>query len=275
MFEIGNTLRETRLRRRIDLVEAEQDTKIRSKYLGALETEDFDMLPGAVYARGFLRTYARYLGLDPQLFIDEYNARFGQFEDADDASVRRGAPVREGQRRISFRAVMMVSLAALAGIAWLGLSDASVPHDRSSQRVGVTTNRASRTSNDLIDRHNIASTTAQPTAVEAQGDTQRSVASDSRATSSATSGRAHLSVTARGGATWIEVRRGEARGKVMFVGNIPAGTTRHFTSRRLVITVGAPSFTILRSNGARIASTSSSAERWTVDLRGIHPLRSA
>ena len=128
MFELGNNLREARQRRRIDLVIAEQDTKIRSKYLAALETEDFDILPGPVFVRGFLRTYSRYLGLDPQLFIDEYNARFGRFEEVDDhASPALGRPglaqerARRGRR--TMRSLVIATLVALAALAWLGLRE--------------------------------------------------------------------------------------------------------------------------------------------------------
>ena len=129
MFELGNNLRAARQHRRIDLVIAEQDTKIRSKYLAALESEDFDILPGPVFVRGFLRTYSRYLGLDPQLFIEEYNARFGRFEDVDDhhhspALGRPGlAQAREQRGRRTMRALLVVTLVAIAGIAWLGLRD--------------------------------------------------------------------------------------------------------------------------------------------------------
>ena len=126
MFELGNNLREARQRRRIDLVAAEQDTKIRSKYLAALETEDFDVLPGPVFVRGFLRTYSRYLGLDPQLFIDEYNARFGRFEEAEEhAQHALGRPglahehARRGRRTL--RTVLVCTLIALAVLAWFAL----------------------------------------------------------------------------------------------------------------------------------------------------------
>lgn len=126
MFELGNNLREARQRRRIDLVAAEQDTKIRSKYLAALETEDFDVLPGPVFVRGFLRTYSRYLGLDPQLFVDEYNARFGRFEEMDDHdSPVLGRPGlahdRERKGRRAMRTVAIVTVVVVALLAWLGL----------------------------------------------------------------------------------------------------------------------------------------------------------
>lgn len=132
MFELGNNLREARQRRRIDLVIAEQDTKIRSKYLAALETEDFDILPGPVFVRGFLRTYSRYLGLDPQLFIDEYNARFGRFEELEEhASPALGRPSlaqeRDRRGRLTMRMVAVASLVAIAVFAWLGLREDGTP----------------------------------------------------------------------------------------------------------------------------------------------------
>ena len=75
MFEIGSSLREARLRKGLGFPELESGTKIRGKYLQALEDERFDILPGDSYIKGFLRTYAEYLGLDGQLYVDEFNSR--------------------------------------------------------------------------------------------------------------------------------------------------------------------------------------------------------
>ncbi len=65
MAELGNTLSRARRARGITLEDAERDTHVSRRYLQALETEDFSVFPAPVYARGFLRTYARYLGLNP------------------------------------------------------------------------------------------------------------------------------------------------------------------------------------------------------------------
>src|SRR5215211_6613507 len=62
--EIGRYLEQTRKQRGLSLEEVEQATKIRKRYLTGLEREDYTILPDAVYARGFLKTYANYLGLD-------------------------------------------------------------------------------------------------------------------------------------------------------------------------------------------------------------------
>jgi cytoskeletal protein RodZ len=76
VFEIGNSLREARLRQSLDFPDVERVTKIRPKYLRALEDEQFEILPAQTYVKGFLRTYAEFLGLDGQLYVDEYNSRY-------------------------------------------------------------------------------------------------------------------------------------------------------------------------------------------------------
>jgi cytoskeletal protein RodZ len=76
MAEIGTTLREARMRARIDISEVESQTKIRAKYLRAIENEEWDLLPGQVYVKSFLRTYGDFLGLDSRLLIDEFKRRY-------------------------------------------------------------------------------------------------------------------------------------------------------------------------------------------------------
>jgi cytoskeleton protein RodZ len=76
MADIGSTLRESRMRARIDISEVEVGTKIRAKYLRALENEEWDLLPGPVYVKSFLKTYGDFLGLDSRLLVDEYKRRY-------------------------------------------------------------------------------------------------------------------------------------------------------------------------------------------------------
>jgi Helix-turn-helix domain len=72
MPEIGATLREARMRARIDVSEIEATTKIRAKYLRALENEEWGLLPGPTFVKSFLRTYAEALGLDGKALVEEY-----------------------------------------------------------------------------------------------------------------------------------------------------------------------------------------------------------
>jgi Helix-turn-helix domain len=123
MFELGNSLREARTRQGLDLPQAELATKIRGKYLRALEEEHFEVLPAETYVKGFLRAYADFLGLDGQLYVDEYESRFVA-EGFVDAPTRRASTQRR-QRELSFerRAVVLAlvgvtALAALVIVAW-------------------------------------------------------------------------------------------------------------------------------------------------------------
>ena len=121
MFEIGNSLREARLRQQLDFAELEQQTKIRSKYLQALEDEHFDVLPAPTYVKGFLRNYADALGLEGQLYVDEYNSRFVTGEEETPLRPRdyqrRPRPQSYGPR-FQTRAVVLV-LGAIAGVVVL------------------------------------------------------------------------------------------------------------------------------------------------------------
>src|SRR6476619_3475065 len=75
MADVGTRLREERERRGIGIDEIEAETRIRAKFLLALEEGRFDVLPGPAYVRAFVRGYAEQLGLDPQELLAELNAR--------------------------------------------------------------------------------------------------------------------------------------------------------------------------------------------------------
>jgi cytoskeletal protein RodZ len=112
VFEIGNSLREARERQGLGYPEIELATKIRAKYIRALEEEDFTSIPGDAYIRGFLRTYAEYLGLDGDVYVDEYASRFitSWRDELPPRPERRRLPRHE--RHLERRAVLLV----LAGI---------------------------------------------------------------------------------------------------------------------------------------------------------------
>ena len=90
------------MRQRLDIADVEARTKIRAKYLRALENEEFGMLPGSTFVRTFLRTYAELLGLDPQRLVEEYRANY---EPQDDPELQplAGTPAAAGRRDRSGR----------------------------------------------------------------------------------------------------------------------------------------------------------------------------
>ena len=113
MFEIGSSLERAREERGFELADAEAATRIRARYLVALEEERFDDLPDG-YARAFLRSYASYLWLDAQRLVDEYDARFPPERPV---SARR--PPRRRREWASPRAAVLLLAGALALVALL------------------------------------------------------------------------------------------------------------------------------------------------------------
>lgn len=121
------------MRQKIDVAEVEAATKIRAKYLRALENEEFGLLPGPTFAKTFLRTYAEYLGLDAQLLVEEYrvqheprgeeiapiSARAG----GGNRSTRRGggrAPVGPPGPAVVFGAIFVLLLAVILVLGFTG-----------------------------------------------------------------------------------------------------------------------------------------------------------
>jgi cytoskeleton protein RodZ len=150
MFEIGNTLREARLRRGLDVLECEAETKIRAKYLRAMEEEKFDLMPSPTYVRGFLRAYAEFLDLDGQLVLDEYESRFETYDTSEDrprpqraagppprgaSRSRRPAPtsprgIRPPRRRRTELHLLWLAIGGVMGVAlivWLGVGETGSP----------------------------------------------------------------------------------------------------------------------------------------------------
>ncbi len=116
MPEIGETLRETRMRRRIDMTEVEAATKIRAKYLRALENEEWDLLPGPTFVKTFLRTYAEYLELDPRLLVEEYRQRYERPSSQDLTPFGPGMGSQRRRRRQRQRAPVGPLLVVLVGV---------------------------------------------------------------------------------------------------------------------------------------------------------------
>ena len=205
MFEIGNSLREARVRQGLEFPEIEQGTKIRGKYLRALEDEQFDVLPAQTYVKGFLRSYAEYLGLDGQLYVDEYNSRYVAGEEDQPARPRRSAPQASRGVQVQSRVLLLtllgiVSVAALVIVAW---KSGDAPRETP---VGLGT------------RPQVPAKHVQPAA----------------------SKLVRLHVTAVKGPCWLQVHRGSATGRILYQGTLEQGQDQVFTGKRLWITLDRP-----------------------------------
>jgi helix-turn-helix protein len=149
MPEIGQSLREARMRARIDVSEIEAKTKIRAKYLRALENEEWGLLPGPTFVKSFLRTYAQALGLDGKALVEEYRLNH---EDPTDtglepiaSSPRRGRAHTPGGGRATSgpsRAYMalvgvVVLIIILLIVALISDGSSKSTHGRSSSRAST------------------------------------------------------------------------------------------------------------------------------------------
>jgi cytoskeletal protein RodZ len=133
VLDIGATLKTAREQQGISLDGAAEATKIRSSYLVALEEEAFEQLPGPTYARGFLRSYAEYLGLDAQVLIDEFNVRFeaAPWEIDDDIMFPRRRTTRPS-RRGRESSIVVVAVVGIVAVAVLIVIASTYPSTRTT-----------------------------------------------------------------------------------------------------------------------------------------------
>jgi cytoskeletal protein RodZ len=236
VFEIGNSLHEARLRQGLDFPEIEQGTKIRGKYLRALEDEQFDLLPAQTYVKGFLRSYAEYLGLDGQLYVDEYNSRFVVGEEDPQSRPRRSAPPSRGvqvQSRVVLLTLLgIVSVTALVIVAWTRGEPQQVTP------VGLGTSKSTT--------HETAAAPAATVSVR-------------------------LLVKASRGPCWLQVHKTSATGPILFQGTLDQGQKQVFTARKLWITLDRPENLVTVLNGRTRRLPVGGVKTLIVTPRGIRP----
>ena len=214
MFAIGSSLKEARLRKGLDLPSAAEATKIRSRHLQALEDEQFDILPGQTYVRGFLKTYADFLGLDGQLYVDEYSSRFWVNEDGTPATRRKVRYRRKHHGRIEMNMIIF-TLVAIGGVTALVIA---------AWKFGG------------------ASSTTKPPSTPAPVVTRRS-----------TPDVAHLKVQAVQGASLLDVRvltKYGRLGRLLYHGTLERGESQTFAERSIWLSVSTPKHIALSLNGA-------------------------
>lgn len=140
MINLGDILREARMRRGLEIADCESATKIRGKYLRALEEEQFDTMPGQTFVRGFLKTYADALGLDGLAMVDAYEAQYQRPKEttAFEEVLRRSRMRRRS--RESRLLIVLTLLALAASTAIWGVFDGSASaSDSQAQNVVFAT----------------------------------------------------------------------------------------------------------------------------------------
>jgi hypothetical protein len=216
VFEIGNSLREARYRQQLELSEVELATKIRARYLQALEEENFDALPAQTYVKGFLRTYADYLGLDGQLYVDEYNSRYavGEDEPREPVIARRSSSVHQRHRHLERRGVLLgLGVIAVLCAFIIAAFKFGSGGENNPPIPGLGTTAAKKT--QPAPRHKKKRKVARPAKIR-------------------------FFLIATSGDCWMDVRNYSASGKTLFTGTVQQGQSQRFVARRLWINFGNP-----------------------------------
>src|SRR3954452_21838642 len=250
MPDIGATLREARMRARIDISELEAETKIRAKYLRALENEEWDLLPGPTYVKSFLREYADALGLDGKLLVAEYKLRNEGPSDFEMQPISpRSARSRERDRRrrtapgaMRDVAVAVVVLAVIGGLILIGRIGGG---DNSDSGGPPVTTAAKKTTTTKAKKHKAKPKPAAPR-------------------------RVRLTLVATG-PVYVCLRAGE---KVLVPGRtLPVGQKiGPYKAKRFAMTFGNSNVT-MRVNGKKLTvRPSSGATGYAVNRKGRHTL---
>jgi Helix-turn-helix domain len=237
VFEIGTSLREARLRQGLDFPELEQGTKIRAKYLRALEDEQFDVLPAQTYVKGFLRSYAEYLGLDGQLYVDEYNSRFVVGEEEQPSRPRRSAPQPRGVQVQS--RVVLLTLLGIAAVTALVIVAWTRGEPQKTPPVGLSPTQT-RTPQTPA-KHAVPVNTVR------------------------------LIVRAKRGPCWLSVHRASATGSILYQGTLEQGQDQIFQARRLWITLDRPENLQMILNGRTRLLPVGGVKTLIVTPRSIRP----
>jgi hypothetical protein len=116
---VGTILREARNRRKVELSEVEAATRIRFRFLRAIEDEEWDVLPGGVYTRGFIRTYASFLGLDGDRLVGDYRQSVEPWHRSAEATQAQpeSGNASGGPRSVALGALVVIAVIAVAVIA--------------------------------------------------------------------------------------------------------------------------------------------------------------
>jgi cytoskeleton protein RodZ len=247
MFEIGASLREARVKRGLTPADVQKAIRIRNRYLQALEEERWELLPGDAYVKGFLRTYADFLGLDANLYVDEYNSRFPHHDELSMSpqQLRRGESARNGLGR--WRSLLVVGLlvTAVAGVAAWQLTGSS----------------------------NRAQTAPPTTTTTTQSTTSGSTTPKKKSKRPPTVLPTRAVLVASRGATWLEVRSGSAGGALLYENTLQQGQTLPVKLRSgpVWIRIGAPWNLDVRLGGKVLSGLPSTTGNVVLSRRGLQP----
>jgi cytoskeletal protein RodZ len=247
MFEIGGSLREARLKRGLSDADVQKAIRIRDRYLQALEEERWELLPGDAYVKGFLRTYADYLGLDGNLYVDEYNNRYAHPDEApllvpERFARRRGGPRLGGAGILRPLIVVGAVVAIVVAVAAWQLSGSS-GSKQGTPPTTVPTTTAASTPKKKSHKPAVAAPPTRAVVVAARGD------------------------------SWLWVRSGSASGPTVYEGTLLQGKTLRVSLRNgsVWIRIGDPPSLDVRLGGKLVHGLPTQAGNVLLTRSGLRP----
>ncbi len=242
MFEIGDTLREARIRQGMSLKDVEDALKIRGRYLLALEQDDFESLPGSTFVKAFLRTYADFLGLDANVLVSEYVAQRnpeGQDIVRQPLRTSSGPRTRSPRRQPNY---VVVAVAALVIIVILALVFRGGGEDP------ATIDPASVSTSSTQTPAEGGSGSAPDEAVEGVVVAATDAAADPPVDRMPDTLDLALRVVQN--RCWIVIREGSAEGRTLYSGTLTEGEELTYSSAEgLWFRIGDPSVVVLYVDG--------------------------
>jgi cytoskeletal protein RodZ len=247
MFEIGGSLREARLKRNLTSADVQKAIRIRDRYLQALEEERWEALPGDAYVKGFLRTYADYLGLDGNLYVEEYNSRFARPDEPQLVPERfaRSGSRFGGAGFLRPLVVVAVIVAIVAGLAAWQLSSSSGDKRGTPPTTSGATTTVSHHTTPRKKHHKHVSAALPSAAV----------------------------VVASRGNSWLWVRSGSAGGPTVYEGTLLQGKRLPVSLKKgpVWIRIGDPPSVDVRLGGKLVRGLPTQVGNVLLTRRGVRP----
>jgi cytoskeleton protein RodZ len=271
--DIGNTLREARIRKGLSVIDVENVTKIRTKYLQALEENDFEVLPGPTVVKGFLRSYAIFLKLDPDLLLTEYRSQFeyhrediGQLRTdmAQQPRTRTSAERKKSRTRRTQRgyvAAGVIAVLIIIALAWVTSGRGQTP---------ATIGASNRTTSTSTSEFATAAVETTSTSSTIPGGT-----STTAGVPTTTGENVNMVLSVTQGSCWLVVHEDSESGAELYAGTLSAGGKQSFDSaKRYWVMAGIPSALTISVNGTS-NSLSGGAGSFLVAETGVERIQPA
>ena len=273
MRDVGNTLREARIRKGFTITDVESVTKIRTKYLQALEENDFEVLPGPTVVKAFLRSYAVFLKLDPDLLLVEYRSQYEDQKDeigplrtdmAQQPRTRTSAERKQKRTRRTQRgyvAAGVIAVVAIILLAWLGSGRGQTPATIDGSNLATSTSAAASTTVA------VETTSTSSTVVESTSSTA--------GVPTTTGENVTMVLAVSQGSCWLVVHEDSENGAELYAGTLSAGGRQTFdTAKRYWLMAGIPDALTITVNGTPYSLTGD-AGSFVVTETGVERVQQA